>query len=174
MFAKSLTNKVEEDCRKSEFVTSVLPDLMKLGNTVIRIDNLLSNTTVDRLNLMMGTSTITSERVVGVVMPRGNRNPDLMNVRIVMQSNNQELEQILSKNKCKTAHETTLVIQRTDFRELEKFLANNYDRICKLKTNNIMSQAQIIKYGQIPDENSNRAIQLGKNFHIHDIQKLNQ
>lgn len=145
-FEINLRKKIEDDVRRSDFVTKVLPTLHKFGNVVIRVDNLPAKLTVHALNLMMGTYSLTSDQIVAIITS-GKKGRELMNIRVVLHPDNKDIQRLLGKDKCKTAYNTNLLIKRTDLKELETFLHKNYDKIRNFDTGDNLP-INIIGYGK--------------------------
>ena len=108
-------------------------NLLKFGDTVIAIDRLPAKLSIHALNLMMGTFTLTSNQII-VSCPPNQKEKEIMSVRIVLKSTNDDIQRILSKNKCKTAYDTILRIECTDFNELKQFMFANGRNLRKLST----------------------------------------
>lgn len=120
----STQNKVDVNLWKS---------LLKAGNTVVRIDNLPAKLTIQALNLMMGTFSLKSNQIVASRAPKYNA-CEIMDVRVVIHSNNDDLKKILSKDKCRTAYDTVLHIEQTNWKELRQFLLVNHKNLTKIDT----------------------------------------
>lgn len=131
-FEDNLLSRMRDHDERTDFVTQKLPNLLQNGNTVVKIENLPANITTQSLNMMLGTYTLTSSQIVGIVASNGSKQKNtsgLMNVRIVLESNCEDLPKILQKNQLKTPDNFDLRVKKTDVKDLEKFLFTNSHKI---------------------------------------------
>lgn len=126
---------MEEFIRRSDIVTKTMHKIQPFGTVVIRIDNLPAQLTINSFNLMMGTYSLVCDQIIGTPVATKKSDPERMNVRIVINSDNDDLKRIMCKNKLKLGGNASLLIKRTDLKELETFLHTNYNRLAKLKSN---------------------------------------
>lgn len=120
-----LMKEVQNRDRRSDFVTSRLPKLRSQGDVVLRIDNLPYSRYASDLNSVLGTTSLKSPQVTTAVY----LGKQMMHIRIVIQSGNEDINRILNINKTEILPGRTVIAQRTDFKDLESFLGDNIDRI---------------------------------------------
>lgn len=136
-FEAMLISKVEAQNDKSDFVGQLYPDLVKYGNLVISVEPLPTQMTLYAFNLMMGTWSVKSEQILAVDIKDRPCKP-YMTLRIVMKSTDVDAQRILSKNKFKLPSGSVLQIQKSNFKELEKFLMKYHTKIRRLDLDNIL------------------------------------
>lgn len=130
---EKLLTKMEGSDQQLSFVSETLPYLKKLGDIVIKLENIpitTVNTRIHMFNLMMGTYSITAPQVIG---SKKGVLKDSMNLRVVIKSNNPDVGRLLEKNNLKCFNESVLKVEKTDWHELEIFLLKNHDCICRFE-----------------------------------------
>lgn len=142
-------NDLAEFIKRSDIVTKTMHRMQPLGNAVIRIDNLPTKLSINSFNLMMGTYSLVSNQIIGVQGGKRNKEPEKMNVRIIINSGNQDMKRILDKTQSKSAGKSTLFIKRTDLKELETFIHAHYKSLITLQDDNFPTFPSIgIAYGR--------------------------
>lgn len=136
-FESMLVNMVDDSNERSDYVGRLYPDLMKFGNLVISVEPLPPKMTLYAFNLMMGTWSIKTEQILALDVPNTSGKP-YVTIRIVMKPTDVDAQRILCKNKFRTPYNTVLQIQRSNFKELEKFLMKHHRKIRRLEVDDIL------------------------------------
>lgn len=125
-----LLKQVEESANRNEYVSEHLPSLVAQGDIVLRVDNLPGTTSMAMLNSLLTTTWIYSSQVVAVIYPH--RKSSRMNTRIVIRSDDPNVEKILGWNSYEMMDNLKVITSRVDFKQLEQFMSKNYDKIAQL------------------------------------------
>lgn len=123
--------KVEDDTKKSDFVSKILPGLTALGDVVIRINMLPGELSMNTLSIILGCHTIKPDQVIAVKWRQ--RGLDLMDVHVVVRSDNSEVDKILKLHNHEMPNKTRLHVVKVNLKDLEKYLRNNHFRIFRLE-----------------------------------------
>lgn len=142
---KSPLKTVSHDEKEQiKLVSKYLPKLISHGEIVLKVENLpLIKLTSRGLNILLGTKSITSGQVAAAV----HSSLQLMSLRIVMQQGNDDIENILMKDKTETSYSCILICKRTNLKELERFLVKNYDIIQPVEDEAYPIACPVISYG---------------------------
>lgn len=127
-FEAQLLSKLELHDKKATLVSEMLPRLQELGDTVIKVENIPSNTTIDMFNRELGLCNIEPSQVIGSKKSSSN---GYMNLRVITNSCQPEKDRLLKTNGMKCFNTCVLKAEKTNWKELENFLLKNHESICK-------------------------------------------
>lgn len=132
---------LDEFIKRSDIVTRTMHKLHPFGNAVIKIENLPAKLTVNALNLMMGTFGLTTDQIIGTIVPGTKKTPERINVRIIIKSDCEDMKRILAlaKRDIKVVGNASLLIKRTDLKEMETFVHTNYKSLVWLASEDKIS-----------------------------------
>lgn len=132
-FEKMLKEKVEEDTKRGDFVTELLPRLISCGNVVIKVQQIPGHLTIKELNSLLGTKNIEHNQVICAKYDHKN-GKSIMNARVILRQGSPDIQKITKRNNdFAPGLLVRMSIAQSDIKELEEFLAKNYSRLVRLK-----------------------------------------